>query len=196
MRILVDMDGVLADFEGRFLDIWRQQHPDKLYIAREQRNTAYLIDQYPARYKDLIQHIFFAPGFFRSLPPIPGGLEALTDMRQANIEVFICTTPFAQFKNCVLEKFEWVEENLGPEWIERIILTFDKTLVSADYLIDDMPSITGLESPSWKHILYHCPQNASEQSKKRLTWDNWKEVMLSEEKFREAYANGPKQNPA
>jgi 5'-nucleotidase len=187
MRVLIDMDGVIADFESRFLELWRLQHPDKLYIPPEQRTTPYIIDQYPPEYKGLIQQIFFAPGFFRSLPPIPGGLNALTEMKKAGIEVFICTTPFVQFQNCVPEKFEWVEKNLGSEWIERIILTFDKTLVKGDYLIDDMPIIFGVETPTWEHVIYGCKKTVLEPSKKRLTWDNWKEVMLAEEQFRQAF---------
>lgn len=187
MRILVDMDGVLADFEGRFLEIWRAQYPDKEFIHKEQRTTPYLIDQYPPEYRDLILRIYLTPGFFRSLPPIPGGREALAEIRRAGIEVFICTTPFVQYRHGVVEKFEWVENHLGREWIERIILTFDKTLVLGDYLIDDMPSVTGAEKPAWEHIIYDSPQNASATSEKRLTWENWKEVLLSDEKFRRAY---------
>ena len=187
MRVLVDMDGVIANFEGRFLEIWREQHPDKIYFTPEQRTTVFLIDQYPAEYRSLIRQILEAPGFFRSLAPIPGGLEALTEMKNAHLEVFICTTPLVQYQNCVTEKFEWIEQNFGPEWIDRMILTFDKTLVRADYLIDDMPSIKGAETPSWQHIIYHWHKNAFERTRKRLTWQNWKEVMLTEDKFRQAF---------
>ena len=32
MRILIDMDGVIADFEGEFLRRWKETHPDKEFI--------------------------------------------------------------------------------------------------------------------------------------------------------------------
>ncbi len=187
MRVLVDMDGVLADFEGGFLNCWRKEHPDKEYIPLEQRNTFFIEDQYPAEYKELIQQVMYSPGFISSLPPIPGGLDALTEMISGNIEVFICTSPFVLYQNCVLEKYEWIEKYFGIKWIKQMILAFDKTLIKADYLIDDMPVINGLEQPTWTHIIYDHPKNAHERSKKRLTWDNWKEIMMEQENFRQAY---------
>lgn len=36
-----------------------------------------------------------------------------------------------------------MEKHFGPEFLEQIVLTRDKTVVSADLLIDDRPDITG-----------------------------------------------------
>lgn len=43
-------------------------------------------------------------------------------------------------------QYKWVEKHLGPEFVERIILTRDKTVVSADLLFDDKDTIRGLKS--------------------------------------------------
>ena len=187
MRILVDMDGVLADFEAGFLREWRRRHPDKMYVPLEQRNTFYITDQYPAEDKDLIWQVLLAPGFFRTLPVISGGLAAMTEMKAAGIEVFICTSPFADYQNCVLEKYQWADEHLGRAWAGRIVLTPDKTIVDADYLIDDMPAIKGANLPRWQHILYECPRNRTATTKERLTWANWKEVMSRDADFRRVF---------
>lgn len=187
MRVLIDMDGVLADFERGFLETWRKKHPDNTYVPLDERNTFYLLRQYPAEYRDLIWQIFLAPGFFKDLPAIPGGREALTEMAEAGVEVFICTTPFRAYQHCVREKYEWVDQHLGAKWVGRLILTPDKTIVDADYLIDDRPSVGGLATPRWKHILYDDVRNRGEGGRPRLTWANWKAVMLSEEQFRKAY---------
>lgn len=40
-------------------------------------------------------------------------------------------------------QYAWVEKHFGPEFLERIVLTQDKTVVSADLLIDDRPDVTG-----------------------------------------------------
>lgn len=177
MRILVDMDGVLSDFDGSFLNCWRELHPDKFFIPIEERTTFYVREQYPDELKPLVSEVVGSPGFFRDMTPVEGGKKALTEMDEMGFEVFICTSPLSRYRNCVLEKFEWVENHLGSKWVNRIILTKDKTLVKADYIIDDKPEIIGVEeSPSWEHILYDCPYNRG-INKRRITWASWKSIL-------------------
>jgi 5'-nucleotidase len=87
-------------------------------------------------------------------------------------DVYICTSPLSQYRNCVLEKYEWVEEHLGSDFTKRIILTWDKTLVRGDVLVDDKPDIQGLVMPQWRHILYDQPYNRCLPGV-RMTWRNW-----------------------
>ena len=177
MRILVDMDGVIADFDGEFLKRWQERHPDKPYVPFEERKSFYVRDSYPDILKPLVTEILLEPSFFRDMMPMNGAKEALLEMEQMGHEVFICTSPLSTYQNCVLEKYEWVEKFLGTGWVSRIILTKDKTLVRGDILIDDKPEITGVEStPSWEHIVYDRPYNR-DVKKRRLTWENWKEVL-------------------
>jgi len=178
MRFLIDMDGVLSDFDGEFLKRWRERYPDKFYVPLAERTTFYVKQQYPDELKPLVSEIVWAPGFFRDMMPVDGGKEALTEMRSMGHEVFICTSPLTTYQNCVLEKFEWVDRVLGSQWVSNIILTKDKTLVKADYLIDDKPNITGVENtPDWEHIVYDQPYNREIDNKRRLTWGNWKSVL-------------------
>ena len=178
MRILVDLDGVITDFDGEFLKRWRDRHPEKLYIPMEERTMFYVKDQYPEELKPLVAEILLEPTFFRDMMPMNGAKEALFEMDQMGLEVFICSSPLSTYWNCVREKYEWVDNHLGPDWVKRIILTKDKTLIKADYLIDDKPVITGVENmPGWEHIVYDRPYNRG-VSKRRLTWENWKDVLV------------------
>ena len=175
--ILVDQDGVLADFEGGFLQNWKLKYPDRFYVPFEKRVTVDIEPQYPKEFENDIKEIMCSKGFVRSLLPKQGGLEAVIEMRNNDHEVFICTSPLSKSKYCVQEKYEWVEEHLGSEWKKRIIVTKDKTLIFSDYLIDDRPVIKGVRNPLWEHILYDSPYNQDMTSKRRLTWDNWKEIL-------------------
>jgi 5'-nucleotidase len=60
-----------------------------------------------------------------------------------------------------------------------MIVSKDKTIVHGDFLIDDKPSIKGVQQPTWEHLLYSQPWNAKVSSKRRITWQNWRSVIDS-----------------
>lgn len=179
MIILVDQDGPLADFEQGFLDIWRNKHPQEIFITIEQRTTFYMRDQYPRELRTHVDKIYSSSGFYENLPPVTGAVEALNQMLAQGIEVRICTSPLTRYEHCVLEKYRWVERHLGYDFTKRIIMTKDKTLVRGDFLIDDNPAINGIETPQWEHIIYDYAFNRNIVDKRRLTWQNWQQILLS-----------------
>ncbi|MBM3200759.1 5'-3'-deoxyribonucleotidase [Candidatus Woesearchaeota archaeon] len=178
MIILVDMDDVLADFEGEFFNRWRAQYPDKPYVALEDRTIFNIENQYPEDLRELVKSIYNAPGFCKSLKPIDGSLESVLEMQNEGHEVYICTAPLTVYENCVLEKYQWAEQHLGLEWVKKIILTRDKTLVRGDFLIDDKPEVTGAAQPVWEHILFNKAYNKNVTGKRRLaTLKDWKTIL-------------------
>jgi 5'-nucleotidase len=176
--ILLDMDDVLAEFEKNFLERWLSRHPDLPYIPREQRNLFKLERQYPADHRDAVRAIIREPGFFLSLDPIPGGLEAVRQMIGLGHDVFFCTAPITDCPTCPMEKFQWIDRHLGADFVRRVVLTSDKTLVRGDFLVDDNPQITGIMAPVWEQVVFDFPYNRSVQGKKRLVgWDDWHTVL-------------------
>lgn len=178
MRILIDMDGVVADFEGDFLRRWKELHPEKKFIPLEERKGFYISDQYPEEYTEDVQKIYHSPGFYQNLKPVDGALNALKEIRKNYEYVFLCSSPMLpKYENCVLEKYHWVFDNLGIDWINNIILTKDKTIVKGDILIDDIPEPKGIEKPEWEHIIFDQPYNRYITNKRRITWDNWRSIL-------------------
>ncbi|XP_021491169.1 5'(3')-deoxyribonucleotidase, cytosolic type isoform X2 [Meriones unguiculatus] len=145
VRVLVDMDGVLADFESGLLQGFRRRFPGDPHVPLEQRRGFLASEQYGALRPDLAEKVvsvYEAPGFFLNLEPIPGAVDALREMNNMqDTEVFICTSPLRKYDHCVAEKYRWVEQHLGSQFVERIILTRDKTVVMGDLLIDDKDTI-------------------------------------------------------
>lgn len=53
LRVLVDMDGVLADFEGGFVKKYRARYPDEPYITLDDRRGFWVSSQYGHLRSDL-----------------------------------------------------------------------------------------------------------------------------------------------
>ncbi|KAM9774085.1 5'(3')-deoxyribonucleotidase, mitochondrial isoform 2-T2 [Syngnathus typhle] len=130
--------------------------------------------------------IWESKGFFSELEPLPGGVEAVKQMANMdNTDVFICTSPIKHFKHCPYEKYAWVEKHLGHDFLEQVILTRDKTVVSGDVLIDDKPDILGVEpKPTWEHVLFSACHNKHHPAKpwqrRLLSWsDDWRAILDS-----------------
>lgn len=175
--ILVDMDGVLADFETRFLEDWKKKFPHLPHVPLEKREKFYTMEDYPSGLEKEIDSIYSTPGFFQNLDTIRGGKEALAKMQALGHKVFICTSPISKYETCVLEKYHWVSNNLGYEWTKKMILTKDKTIIFGEILIDDKPEHKGLRKPSWKHVLFDAPYNKHVKTKLRITWENWEKIL-------------------
>lgn len=191
--ILVDMDGVVCDFEAQFLQCWRSAYPDAGWIPVEQRRTHY-VDRDPSGvYDESRSHsVITAPRFYETMPPIPGAIEALREMQDWGLEVRICTAPFGKgdtAAKCEVEKRAWVKTHLGEEWLtpERFVCIKDKTLVAGNLLIDDKPEPSShwsgslAKEPSWKHVVFSQPFNVEApecRGKPRLeTWSDWREML-------------------
>lgn len=176
LTILIDQDGVLVNYHARLLEIWRAEHPEKIWVPEEELREHDIDKNYPEAYRDILEEIVLRKGFYRSLAPIPGGKEALEHLLMLGHNVRICTAPKRNYRNCVNEKYDSIAEHFGQQWVERMIVTRDKTLVHGHILIDDKPLIAGSQTPQWEHILYDQPYNRGYHNR-RLTWKNYREVL-------------------
>lgn len=176
MLVLVDQDGVLADFDAGVNAALAKRHPHLRIIEPASRRSFRLRDDYPGKYLEEIKEIQASPGFILGLAPMPGALDAMHDMLAAGHDVRICTAPLTRFTNCVGEKFQWVHDHLGPAWVQRVVLTMDKTLVRGDVLLDDCPEVIGALVPTWEHVVFDAPYNVASPGR-RLTWETWRHVL-------------------
>ncbi len=181
MIVLIDMDGVLCDFDALASERFHERFPGMRPLSTEERSfDFYLAEAYSSVHGSEAGHkissITQEAHFFSELPMIAGAKEALEALR-VHHDVFLCTSPLSSFQHCVLEKFQWVEKNLGQFWTSRIILTKDKTLVKGDILIDDRPHIEGVAMPEWKHVLFTQPFNVSVPKPRINNWTEWPTIL-------------------
>ena len=133
--ILVDMDGTLVDWDSGFIAAWNNR-------STISRDMSYYMERCCGhehyRAAELLVH---SQGFFENLPPMEGGLQALHDMVNDGLRVYICTTPILTSLYCAQEKLNWVRRYLGECWLDKLILCGDKVFripfhifVNRDYL--------------------------------------------------------------
>jgi 5'(3')-deoxyribonucleotidase len=90
------------------------------------------------------------PGFFTSLEPVAGAIEAFRQLAQ-KYDTYILSTPDWFGVNSWTEKRIWVEKHLGEAAFKRLILSHNKGLFSGRALIDDRIR-NGVENFKGEHI--------------------------------------------
>lgn len=155
MRILVDLDGVLANWGAeydRLLDLFDEAAAG---IPRTANQVQWDLGHgRTAAEREIIHAVMTKPGFYRWLEPIRGAKEALNWAVEAGHDVRIVSTPDARNPTCASDKLAWVTQHYGVEWTKRLILTADKTVIHGDILIDDKSEITGSMEPTWEHVVF------------------------------------------
>lgn len=178
--VLVDMDNTVVDYDLEFGKRWMNAHPSNTLDQIKLRKHFELEQNFSADLKPIAVEIMSKPGFFMSFQPTPYAVEALQEMEAAGLSVFLCTAPSPmQWETCVAEKYGWVRKNLGEDWMKRIVVTRDKTLVKGKVLVDDKPKVVGVvEKPDWVHVVYDQPYNRNVEDRLRLTdWHKWRDVI-------------------
>lgn len=156
--VLFDMDGVMANWQKMFDELLVQDYPHITPIPFNKITSFKTQSFYAPEHKDDIQEMLKTEGFYRDLDAYEGVVEVIHTLNKY-VDVFLCTAPYVSHKTCASEKMEWVENHLGKEWKERMVITSDKTLVNGVILIDDKPNISGVMKPSWEHIVFDAPYN-------------------------------------
>ncbi|WP_323844362.1 5' nucleotidase, NT5C type [Microbulbifer magnicolonia] len=118
--IYVDMDRTLCDFDGAYR-YYQCERPD---VAFPQS----------------------IPGFYAGLQPLPHAVETYRWLHeQEAFAVFVLTAPSTMNPHCYTEKRLWVEQHLGFDVVDRLIISAHKGLNRGHYLIDDNAEGRGQE---------------------------------------------------
>jgi 5'-nucleotidase len=173
--ILVDLDGVVFDWSKFVRDELHKMIPSDQHKTHEQVHSFYLEDVYPGDYASkIIRDITSTSGLYIGLEPIEGSVEAVKKLAGLGYPVFFCTAPETRYEDqmCYSEKAQSIEKHFGPAWVEKLILTKDKTLVQGAVLVDDKPprQIKGLLDPTWVQMLFDQPYNQNPAMCYETTW--------------------------
>lgn len=175
--LLIDMDGPLARWYDGLTRAWQAYYPDRPLLPYEKLTSFYVEDVHPEDYHADLRRITCQGSFYENLQPVEGALEALKDMQlncQDFMEPFLCSSPEIEFDelDCHSQKARWVRTHLGEYWVNKLILTRDKTLVRGNVLIDDKPAIKGAMAPTWEHLVYESPYSGLPETH-TFKWSDW-----------------------
>ncbi len=179
--VLIDMDNTLVNFDAEFARRWASRRPANDASVVHNRKHFELELNFDERSRSDAVEVMSQAGFFIAFEPMPGAIEAVQAMVNEGLSVFFCTAPLPmQYETCVAEKYAWVRKHFGDEYLSKIIITRDKTVVKGAVLIDDKPLIKGAcNEPEWKHIVFTQSYNKEVVTNLRLnSWDNWRQVVM------------------
>lgn len=166
-RILLDCDGVMADFVGRFLalvngrfgtmygrnDIDDYDIAKALQWSRERATEAYgLIDD--------------DPGFASHLETYPGAVDGVCRLQEIS-DLYVVTSPWWSHPTWVRDRNNWLYTKFGI-LASRVVHTAAKHIVSGDVLVDDKTSTCEewrAAHPEGVAVLWSTPHN------RRDLWD-------------------------
>lgn len=149
-RIFVDMDDTMCDYTGAY---------DRDIVANP--GIAYPQSQH---------------NFYRDLVVLDQSTWYLKGIADFGHDIWFLTRPSHENRLCYTEKADWIYRYMGKEWVEKLIICSDKSLLKGDFLIDDKewPAFEGTQilynkygPNNWKTI-YNKMKNGEYKSRKGL----------------------------
>lgn len=158
--VLVDLDGVMADFDLTLWERTREHWPADYHP--DQQAHRFCTDLLRGAARKAVRAETYKPGFFASLAPIPGAVDGVRELAAMDgVDVWFCSKPLYGNPTCHSDKAAWLEQHLGAEWSRRLILAADKSMVFGDILLDDAPRLEWLElgEAPWEPVVFTRPWN-------------------------------------
>ncbi len=97
------------------------------------------------------------PGFFESLEPIDGAIDAVTQLKE-RFDVYVLSAPSTRNPHSYTEKRRWIEAHFDYQFTKRLILSSNKGLLKGDYLVDDHVAGKGQESFEGQLVQFGSPE--------------------------------------
>lgn len=169
MRILVDMDGVLADVYSQFLKLEFQE--TGILRKLEETNGKLESEAFPFYEK----HVK-SKDFFRTAPLIKSSVEGLKYLNN-KYEVIILSSA-TEFPQSLTEKELWLNQFYPFITWQQMVFCGRKDLVHGDIMIDDHPK--NLSVFQGRKIIFTQPHNIyvhNDSFERASGWNNIRELL-------------------
>ena len=158
----------MADTIGHFLDRYNAQFG--MALCTDDFYGKHVFEVIEEAHKPQARDYFQDEGFFAGIPVMPDSEEVINALTK-EYEVFI-TTAAMDVPCSFSAKFHWLQRHFPFISPQRIVFCGDKSIVAADYLIDD--NLRQLTAFRGEGILYTAPHNVTETRFRRV--NSWLDV--------------------
>jgi 5'-nucleotidase len=164
-RLIVDMDGVLADACAQFIayderDTHRRKTLEEI-LGKPELEAFARANEYVCQ-----------PGFFRTAPVIPGSQEVLAELNCA-YELFIVSAA-VEYPQSLREKVDWLAEHFSFIPWQRIVLCGSKEIVRGEIMIDD--HFKNLDFFPGRTLLFTQPHNQGRDDHPHERVNSWADI--------------------
>jgi len=166
-RLIVDMDDVLADATGQFINFYEKEFGVR--VSRESLNGKEEMERFPGHHKTVYEFTF-RKDFFRTMEVKPNSQRVL-EVLNKKYELFIVSSAM-EFPNSLSEKLDWIGEHFKFLHWKQIVFCGSKAVVYGDFMIDDLPH--NLERFNGKKLMFTAPHNLQHNHFTRV--NDWLEV--------------------
>ena len=166
-RLIVDMDDVMADATGQFINYYEKEFGVR--IDRAILNGKGEAEGFPDNH-DRIAEFPFRQDFFRTMAVHENCREVMEQLNK-KYEVFIVSAAM-EFPQSLPEKLLWLNEHFPFLHWKQFVFCGSKTVVHGDYMIDDL--VYNLEHFGGEKFIFTAPHNIHLNHFSRL--NSWTEV--------------------
>lgn len=175
MKILLDVDGVVADFvKGLEMVLGHTfSSEDKKHWAVHNR-----LDR--ATRNQALEEMADAH-FWESLPLMEGAKEGVNYLETMGHQIVWVTSPWPSCESWDSARAKWLEKHfdiIGKK--HHLIIAADKSDVKGDVFIDDKPSHVrewSKKHPEKKAFIYDAPHNQNIADFPRFTWEKVRDLL-------------------
>jgi 5'-nucleotidase len=164
-RILVDMDGVLADVYPRFFELYEQETGNKKTmdeIIGFKEGEAF-----PELYRWVE-----TPGFFRTIP-VMADSQRVMKLLNKTYEILVISMA-TEFPVSLTDKQLWLNDHFPFLSWKQSVFCGDKSLIPADLMIDD--HFKNLDHFKGETIIFVQPHNVNNTDHQHKTVASWREI--------------------
>ena len=164
-RILVDMDGVLADVYSRFFELYEQETGHRLSAGDVAGKLE--AEAFPHQLKWVTTR-----GFFRTVPVMEGSVEGLKKLN-AIYEIIVVSLA-TEFPQSLTDKQLWVHDHFSFIGWQQLVFCGNKNLIKADIIIDD--HLKNLDQFDGETIMFTQPHNILLNETRHKRVSSWAEI--------------------